>query len=455
MEHHGSETIQEKPTARSIERYDVPAPRYTSYPPVPSWEGGVTEGAWLQALREEGPSRPISCYVHVPFCESLCLYCACNTTITKDHRRERRLVDAILAEVDFYRARLTALPPLQSFHLGGGTPNFLSPENLEKLVRGIWAPFKPTESDFEASIELDPRTVTQAHCEMLARLKFTRVSLGVQDFDPEVQRNVNRIQSFEMTRSLVQQVRKLGIREVNIDLIFGLPGQTPGSIAQTVRKILELRPQRIAMYSMAVVPSMKAHHGKLFKDVVKGYEKWELQHTARIMFCAAGYHEIGMDHFALPDDGLSIAFQKGRLHRNFMGYTSKRTPVLLGLGPSAISEAPEIYRQNEVDLDSYYKSAKQGVLASKKSHRVSERDKFVRERILQLMTRRVLRTKLELLSPTTLKELWHLTVDGLIELEPDRISVTSHGLPFLRNICSAFDERTQASARKNEFSQAI
>ena len=318
-------------------KYDVPAPRYTSYPTVPFWTDSPTTGQWIEELNRAfaDKSAAWSLYFHLPYCETLCTFCACNTVITRDHGREETYIDLLAKEWGLYLDRVPALRerPLLGVHLGGGTPTFFSAKNLERILKPILADARVAGDQFEASVEVHPGHTTREQLVTLRQLGFTRISIGVQDFDPEVQRLVNRHQPYEVTKSVTEVARELGYTSVNYDLIYGLPRQNPESFASTVAKTIELRPDRIALYSFALVPWIKpAQRSYSDEDLPKAGEKRALYEMAREELAGAGYVEIGMDHFALPHDGMAEAQRKGTLHRNFQGYTERRTQVLLGLG---------------------------------------------------------------------------------------------------------------------------
>ncbi len=425
-------------------KYDVPAPRYTSYPTVPYWESTPTADIWIQSLRKtlDKESSAWSLYLHIPYCESLCTFCGCNTVITKDHGKESSYVETILQEWQTYlqQVPLIAKRELKHLHLGGGTPTFLSAANLEKLLKPILGQVKTTE-DFEASIEVDPRRTSREQLETLRKMGFSRVSLGVQDFDPEVQRLINRIQPFEITEKITRVARELGYKSVNFDLIYGLAKQTPESIEASVKKTIELRPDRIALYSLALVPWIKPAQ-RLFKDedLPAGEDKRKLYEIARLLLLKAGYQEIGMDHFALPTDALAQASVSGKLHRNFMGYTDHHTDVLLGLGVSSISETPEIFHQNEKILPAYQGKIQKGEIASHRGHCLTPEDQERRGQILEFMTKGRVR-----LMPGQKQAaevfLEEMKKDGLIEIKANEMVLTEKGKPFLRNACVFFDER--------------
>lgn len=442
-----------------VYKYDVPAPRYTSYPTVPYWTDSPTTAQWMDSLKRNFAQKPAwSMYVHIPFCETLCTYCGCNTSITKNHKREEPYLELILKEFESYKNQLTdiAASPMQQLHLGGGTPTFLSPENLKVLVSGLMEGMTIPES-FLGSIEVDPRVTNKEHLKVLRDLGFGRVSLGVQDFDPEVQRLVHRIQPFEMTKRVTDEARDLGYTSINFDLIYGLPTQTEKSIMDMMEKTWALKPDRIALYSLAVVPWIKPAQ-KLFKDedLPKGTEKRRLYEISRRFLIEKGYIEIGMDHFALPTDSLSISDKNGELHRNFMGYVESRTQILLGLGVSSISETPDCFHQNEKALPVYERRVAQGEIPTLRGHLLTDEDQKRREQILEFMTK----GKVELDSGGHLQRvsqfLSEMVDDELVEFDDLKMVLTEKGKPFLRNACMALDERLLSQKPNSEvFSKSI
>lgn len=442
-----------------VYKYDVPVPRYTSYPTVPYWTDSPTTDEWVDSLKRAFLEKPHwSMYVHIPFCETLCTYCGCNTSITRNHKREEPYMELILKEYEAYKKLLPELAesPFQQFHFGGGTPTFLSPKNIQTLAKKIMDGMN-IPSDFHGSIEVDPRKTEVEHLERLRDLGFSRVSLGVQDFDPEVQRLVHRVQPFEMTQKITQAARDLGYSSVNFDLIYGLPTQTEESIGDMMEKTWQLKPDRIALYSLAIVPWIKPAQ-KLFKDedLPKGKEKRRLYEISREFLLDKGYIEIGMDHFALPTDSLSISNDKGELHRNFMGYVEERTQVLLGLGVSSISETPDCFHQNEKALPVYERRVGEGEIPTLRGHKLSKEDQIRREQILQFMTRGVASFENEAQAEKVKSFLSEMIQDGLVEIENNQMSLTKKGKPFLRNACLALDERLLASKPDSEiFSKSL
>ncbi len=443
-----------------LEKYDQPVPRYTSYPTVPYWSDSPSENEWLSALAE-GLSPEMatwSLYLHIPFCESLCTFCGCNTTITKDHGKGMPYVDLLLKEWALYREKMPLFSrrPLRQLHLGGGTPTFLAADELTRLLSPLLesVPWNPESS--EASIEVDPRRTRRDQLEALHKLGFGRISLGVQDFDPEVQRLVNRHQPEEETRRVTDTARELGYTSVNFDLIYGLPKQTASSFAKSVEATIRLRPDRIALYSFALVPWIKPAQ-RLFKDedLPAPPEKRALYELARAAFLSSGYKEIGMDHFALPSDGLAKAQEGKSLHRNFMGYADLRTDVMLGLGVSSISEAPGAFHQNEKVQPLWERKINEGNIPTHRGHKLNSEDRRQRERILAFMTRG--RAPLEEPEANDARAyLAPMLEDGLVEVTERELAITERGRPFLRNACAFFDLRLRrAHPEKNLFSKSI
>ncbi len=441
-------------------KYDVPAPRYTSYPTVPFWSDPPTTDQWLDSLRRALTDESLawSIYLHLPFCETLCTYCACNTVITRDHGREDGYVGLMNREWELYCEAVPDLlkRPLRQLHLGGGTPTFFSPDNLRRILGPMLEQTVIDPGNFDASIEVDPRRTTKEHMAALHELGFRRISLGVQDFDPEVQRIVNRLQPFEETARVTNEARALGYDSVNFDLIYGLPKQTAESIVMTAKHTLELRPDRIALYSFALVPWIKPTQRSYHDDdIPKAGDKRKLYELARELLLDGGYVEIGMDHFALPHDQLALAADDGSLHRNFMGYTEMRTRVMLGMGVSAISETPDCFHQNEKAFPVYEKKLQQGQLPTLRGHRLDAEDRSLREQILVFMTRFAVE-----LTPEQQQEapefLASMLGDGLVELEGTTLRLADTGLPFLRNACMFFDQRLRRQQPTSRiFSQAM
>jgi oxygen-independent coproporphyrinogen-3 oxidase len=445
-----------------IRKYDVPVPRYTSYPTVPHWNvRDFNPASWQHAVKrsfdESNDERGISLYIHLPFCESLCTYCACNTRITRNHAVETRYIATLLSEWGMYLRLFEKRPTVRELHLGGGTPTFFSPENLRRLLNALFehADIHPAH---EFGFEGHPNNTTAAHLEVLHSFDFRRVSFGIQDLDEKVQRAINRIQPFENVERVTRQSRDIGYASVSFDLIFGLPYQTLASITQTIEKVISLRPDRIAFYSYAHVPWLRpGQRGYEDADLPSDVAKRALYEQGRRMFEGAGYVEIGMDHFALPHDALSRAKSEGTLHRNFMGYTTTHTDLLIGLGTSAISDARYAYAQNEKVVENYTQKISDGMLAVCRGHIQSPADMLVRKAIMDIACKG--EVSATLLAQTTdedaISRLKEMEREGLVEFRADGLYVTSRGWAFIRNICSVLDPNMKNSATRNVFSKAI
>lgn len=447
-----------------VRKYNQPVPRYTSYPTVPFWKEEIEVEDWKQVFKtkfdEQNHTEGISLYLHLPFCESLCTYCGCNKKITTNHKVEDDYLLAIEKEWVLYRRLMKQTPVIRELHLGGGTPTFFSPRNLQRLLNFI---FKSSiiHPKHEFSIEGHPNNTTPAHLKMLYDLGFRRISYGVQDNDPEVQRVINRIQPFENVRLATENARAIGFTSVNFDLIYGLPLQTLESIERTINQTIELKPDRIAFYSYAHVPwTSKAQ--RLFDEthLPSAEEKILLYLKGKELLMKNGYVDIGMDHFALPTDSLYKAWKDGKLHRNFMGYTTQSTNFLLGLGVSSISDTGNAFAQNHKTLHDYYESVNVNHLAIKKGYFLSREDEAFRKYILDISCKgevRFAEEHLPLLEQFTFPLLQDLEKDGLIEWSRRGLKLTKQGHYFIRNVCSAFDlylQRNTENTRKL-FSKAI
>ena len=445
--------------AALLEKYDVPVPRYTSYPPVPHWGEPPGADAWTRSLTDclSSPEASLAVYVHLPFCETLCTFCGCNTVITRNHERGDAYVDVVLAELDSYLSRIPILRerPVWQLHLGGGTPTFLSPRTLDVLLKGLAARLGSYRAGFEGSVEVDPRVTTTDHLDVLSANHINRISLGVQDIDDEVLRLVNRPQPIEITERLCHDARTRGYESINFDLIYGLPGQTPSTMRRLGTAVLATRPDRLAVYSFARVPWIKPAQRK-FKDddVPAGALKRELYEVLRGQLLDGGYEEVGMDHFALPHDALAISAREGRLHRNFMGYTDRRTSALLGLGVSAISETPGCYHQNEKVITVYERRVAAGEIPTLRGHVLSDEDRRRGAHIRALMTTGA--TTLDVPDASSIRDRSSEFVrDGLLEVSDARLQLTSLGKPFVRNIAALFDDYLAASGDAPRYSRAI
>jgi oxygen-independent coproporphyrinogen-3 oxidase len=446
-----------------IRKYNQPVPRYTSYPTVPFWKEKLNTEAWQENFKirfgEENHINGISLYIHLPFCESLCTYCGCNKKITTNHKVEDEYMAAIEKEWNLYRKLMKQTPVIRELHLGGGTPTFFSPMNLKKLLQLILKN-SIIHPRHEFSIEGHPNNTSVEHLKVLYSLGFRRISYGVQDNDPEVQRIINRIQPFENVKNATESARSVGFQSVNFDLIYGLPLQTLESIERTMDKVISLKPDRIAFYSYAHVPwTSKAQ--RLFDEtnLPTAEEKIQLYLKGKELLMANGYVDIGMDHFALKTDDLYFAWKEGRLHRNFMGYTTQATKLLLGLGVSSISDTGNAFAQNEKTLHDYYAAVNGGSLAIKKGYFLTAEDQVIRKYILDVSCKgKVLfqEKDLPMLKEFVFPRLVEFEKDGLVEWNSKGLKLTGQGHYFLRNICSAFDlYLNKESQEKQIFSKAI
>jgi oxygen-independent coproporphyrinogen-3 oxidase len=438
-----------------IQKYNVPGPRYTSYPTVPFWDVTTfSEAAWVRNLRRafsvSNSQTGISLYIHLPYCENLCTFCGCNKRITRDHSLETPYIDALLAEWNAYCDLLPERPRIAELHLGGGTPSFFSPTQLERLLTGLFKQASPTESP-DYGFEGHPNNTTREHLQLLYDFGFRRVSLGVQDYDPVVQRAIHRFKPFERVQQVTDWARQIGYTSISHDLVFGLPFQTTDSIEDTIYKTLMLGPDRVAFYSYAHVPWLKGNGQRGFKDqdLPSGEQKRVLYETGRSLLEQADYVEIGMDHFARKHDPLYKAIYSGTLHRNFMGYTPTQTQVLLGLGASSISDVWSAFAQNEKDVDAYINRVQAGGLPLFRGHVLDDQDQFLRRQILNIMCQGKTQWHLGSWSKSEWEQLnrklesfW---LDGLLEYDAEGLQVLPAGRPFLRNICMAFDERLNYS----------
>ncbi len=443
------------PSKSLITKYNVPGPRYTSYPTVPYWdEDGISIKKWTQTFQhsfnESNKDKGISLYIHLPFCESLCTFCACHKHITKRHAVEVPYLESVLKEWYLYVSLLHEKPILRELHLGGGTPTFFSAEHLEELIGSILNTVT-LHDDYEFSFEGHPNNTTYEHLKTLNKLGFTRVSYGVQCYADKVQKAIHRIQSFEQVKKVTKWSRELGYTSVSHDLIFGLPFQTIDDMTNTILKTIQLKPDRISFYSYAHVPWIKGVGQRGFNDddIPKGKNKRALYEIGKQMFLDLGYIETGMDHFALPSDSLCDAFNTNKMHRNFMGYTTNPTKLMIGLGMSAISDSWYSFVQNEKTVKEYQKRIEKGELPIIKGHILTPDDLIIREHILNLMCHfktswKIDRLKFDELSKV-LNRLEELEKDGLVHIDENGLTVPKSARPFIRNICMAFDLRLVAN----------
>jgi oxygen-independent coproporphyrinogen-3 oxidase len=447
------------------EKYNVAAPRYTSYPTVPYWNQSLFRVEdWKETVKrsfdETNAEEGISIYIHLPFCESLCTYCGCNTRITKNHSVEGPYIKAVLREWEMYRDVLGGTPVIREIHLGGGTPTFFSHQNLKQLITGIIGE-SLIHPKAEFSFEGHPANTTEDHLQTLYDLGFRRISLGIQDFDPKVQFIINRIQSFEQVKTVTDVARRIGYTSVNYDLIYGLPLQTLEGLTNTMMQVAELMPDRIAFYSYAHVPWIKPGQRKFTeKDLPDTREKIQLYQVGRKLLKSYGYTEIGMDHFALPGDSLLLAESSGNLHRNFMGYTHQHTQLLIGLGVSSISDSLYAFAQNAKTVEEYLGMVNSGELPVVKGHLLTNEDLVIRAHILNIMckgeTHWNYHTNLSESLFEGIERLQALADDNLIDLNSWSLKVTPMGKRFLRNICMALDARLWENKPSTQlFSMAV
>lgn len=442
-----------------LERYNRPGPRYTSYPTAPVWNDsfGADDLEQIHAEAERARS-PVSLYTHIPFCESLCLFCACNVIIQKDKAVAPPYLGVVKREMERVSRSISRERPVVQFHWGGGTPTYLTPTQIEDLFGATKQCFT-FAADAEVGVEVDPRVTSREHLETLRRLGFNRLSMGIQDFHPEVQKAIHRIQPFELTRDLLFTARKVGFHSINVDLIYGLPYQTPARFTNTVDQILELAPDRVALFSYAHVPWLKKQQGSFAAHLPEGMQKFEIFRTGLLRFLEAGYLYIGMDHFAKPGDELAVSQQDRTLHRNFQGYTTKAGADLYGMGVTAISGIQNAYAQNHRDLALWEKSVTDRGLATMRGYRLSDEDRLRRTVISRLLCHTVVMkdeisrefgVDFDEFFAAELRRLEPSREDGLVLLERDAVRTTWLGRIFIRNLAMVFDpylEKQQLAAK--------
>jgi oxygen-independent coproporphyrinogen III oxidase len=451
-----------------LRRFDVPGPRYTSYPTADRFVEAFGADDYIQALKQRrsgiAMAMPLSLYVHIPFCESLCYYCACNKIITKHHSRAEEYLRYLSREIDLHTAHVGVGQSVSQLHLGGGSPTFLSDPELRELMAMLRRSFTLVPGG-EYSIEIDPRTVDAGRLETLAELGFNRLSFGVQDFDPAVQKAVHRIQPAEQVFSLMASARRLGFESVNVDLIYGLPMQTPESFDRTLAQVVELKPDRIALYAYAHLPErFKPQRRIITVELPNAASKVSMLSRSLSAFLDAGYVYVGMDHFALPDDALAIAKRQGRLHRNFQGYSTQPDCDLIALGVSSIGRVGATYSQNAKTLAEYYDLLDQGRLPVVRGLAVSRDDLVRRAVIMALMCQgQVQFESIDLAYLVDFKTyfakeieaLRNLASQGLVELNDAGIQVTADGWFFVRAIAMVFDRYLQTDRTRATFSKIL
>ncbi|WP_397447071.1 oxygen-independent coproporphyrinogen III oxidase [Polaribacter sp. R77954] len=449
-----------------IQKYNVPGPRYTSYPTVPFWDiTTFTPENWKASFQksfiESNQKEGISVYIHLPFCESLCTFCACHKHITKRHEVEEEYIATVLKEWQLYINEFSETPIIKELHLGGGTPTFFSKENLKFLMDGIFKLAIP-HADAEFSFEGHPNNTTKAQLQTLYNCGFERVSFGVQDYNEKVQKAIHRIQPFEAVAQVTKWAREIGYTSISHDLIFGLPHQTKENVIYTINKTKELQPDRISFYSYAHVPWVKGVGQRGFNDndLPKDDEKRALYEIGKQLFAELGYEEIGMDHFALKTDSLYQATINKTLHRNFMGYTANKTQLMIGLGMSAISDSWYGFAQNVKTVKEYQKIVSEGKIPVFRGHILSKEDEIIRKHILNIMCN--FYTSWHLPSTQINNIEMHLALlkgleqDGLVIVDKNSLTVPKHARPFVRNICMAFDQKMHQKKLKDKvFSMTI
>lgn len=449
-----------------LHRYNVPGPRYTSYPTAPVWREGLGPRDYQQMLAESSQGArpaPLSLYLHIPFCETLCYFCACTVEITGNHAVEEPYLALLEREIRWVSERTGASREVVQLHWGGGTPTYLAPERITRLAALLRSEFR-FAPDAEVGVEIDPRVTTGAHLAALREAGFNRLSMGVQDFDPAVQEAIHRIQGYEATNALVRSAREMGFDSVNMDLIYGLPLQTPDSFRATIDRILEIGPDRLAVYSYANVPWLKKHQ-KLLESRLPGERaKFEIFRTALARFTEAGYEYIGMDHFARPEDELSRARRSRTLHRNFQGYTTKAGTDLIGMGVSAIGAVGDAFVQNRRELPAYRNAVESEGAATFRGFRLSFDDRLRRIVIGNLLCHGVVVIpEIEKAFGVDFREYFAAALDrlsacaedGLVEISETEVRATPLGRVFLRNLAMPFDAYLTDAAVKPTFSRTL
>jgi oxygen-independent coproporphyrinogen III oxidase len=445
-----------------IQKYNVPGPRYTSYPTVPFWKNSsLNQEEWLDTVHlnyKTFGSNEISLYIHLPFCESLCTFCGCHKRITKNHAVETPYINVVIEEWKIYLSRLDFTPVIRELHLGGGTPTFFSPSELKRLISSIVSFAEVHPSEFEFSFEAHPNNTTDEHLEVLFALGFKRLSLGIQDYSPTVQQAIHRIQPFENVSNVHAKAKAIGYTSISHDLVFGLPKQTLEDVKDTVAKTLLLMPDRISLYSYAHVPWVKGvgQRGYDENDLPQDSEKRSLYEVAKSLLEEAGYLEVGMDHFALAHDSLAIAMKNKTLHRNFMGYTTQNTSMMLGLGMSSISDSWFGFTQNEKTVEAYQDRVMKGELPVFRGHVLSQEDLQIRRNILDLMCHFETEVKDEGFLEEVKLGLREMVEDGLVTFIGNKVLITESGIPFVRNVCMAFDRDLKGlEKREGMFSKTV
>ncbi|WP_405267798.1 oxygen-independent coproporphyrinogen III oxidase [Cellulophaga sp. Ld12] len=449
-----------------VQKYNVPGPRYTSYPTVPYWDitnfsGKKWESTLIESFDESNSSEGISLYIHLPFCESMCTFCGCHKRITKRHEVEVPYLKTVLKEWQLYCNLFSEKPRIKELHLGGGTPTFFSPENLEYLIKGIFKIANKADG-YEFSFEGHPNNTSKEHLQALYNVGFRRVSFGVQDYNEKVQKAIHRVQPFENVEKVTEAAREIGYTSIGHDIIFGLPHQTMADVEETILKTKALMPDRLAFYSYAHVPWLKGNGQRGYNDAdLPTAEEKRLQYEiGKKRLAEVGYEEIGMDHFALKADSLYRAMTSGTIHRNFMGYTASKTQLMVGLGASSISDSWYSFAQNVKSLEEYEHLVDNSIIPIYRGHILTDEDTVIRKHILNLMCKfETVFTATEIQDlelSGSFDKLAEMQADELLKMNAGKISVLEKGRPFIRNICMAFDMHLQRKAPETRlFSMTI
>lgn len=451
-----------------LRKYDRPGPRYTSYPTAPIWSEEIGSEQYANALKKASndADAPLSLYCHIPFCRTRCYYCGCNTCIVRGDTAVNAYTEELCREIGWTAAQLQPRRSVRQLHFGGGTPTYVGVERLAQILDCMEQVFE-FDNDCERSMEIDPRLTTPEQLEFLAKRGFNRISLGVQDFDPDVQKSIGRIQPPEQVTTVLEHCRRFGFKGINFDLIYGLPLQTVESFSRTLERVIEMRPDRLAVYSFAFLPTVKANQLKINKEELPSTEvKYQLFATAIEMFTGAGYRQIGMDHFALPDDELSLAQADGRLHRNFMGYSIQAAPEMVGVGMSSIGYVDNGFYQNVSKLKEYGRRINDKSCAVYRGMKLSDDDLIRQSLITSLMCNFRLDIaqleerfglKYDEYFSEERTQLQGFVDDALLEVSSDGLVVTPIGRAFVRNIAMTFDAYLKGNAvgKKATYSRTI
>ena len=453
-------------TSETLKKYDVTGPRYTSYPTAPVWSNDINEVTYRQKLKIFGQTdKTLSLYIHIPFCESLCTFCACSVIIRRqDEKYSQEYLKHLFKEIELVAQAIGPKKTIRQLHWGGGTPNYLTGEQISSLFKKITEHFNLAQ-DAEIALEIDPRTVSKDQLKILKQLGFNRISMGIQDFNDEVQRAVSRIQPFEQVKEYYDYCRQIGFTSINFDLIYGLPKQTVQSFKETIQKVIDLKPERIALYSFAYLPSLKKHQTKIDSQDLPSHEtKLNLFLHSRTEFLKSGYNAIVMDHFALKDDELAKAFDQGQLYRNFMGYTVKPADEFIGLGITSIGFLENLFVQNKKVLAEYYELLAHGHLPTERGKLLSLDDQVRQWTIHSLMCQfhvdknvfaQKFGIKFDQYFADEAEHVQNCVKDGLLIVTQKNLQVTELGKIFIRNICMGFDYYLKQKTIRSQFSQTV